>query len=330
MYKIQIELDSNYDIFIDRNLDVSEYISKVFDNKNIFIITDTVVSNLHIENLLDKLKNYNVKVITIKTGEEHKTISTYTYITTMLASYNITRDSLIIGFGGGVVGDVAAFVASTILRGVQYVSIPTTLLSQVDSSIGGKTGLNLNNKKNMVGTFYQPSLVLIDTCYLDTLSKEQFDNGLGEVIKCAMIKNKGILSLLRDNYDIKEIIYKCLLVKKYFVELDPFDKNERMILNFGHTFGHVIELEENINHGFAVIEGMIMAINYGIDLEITTSDCLDELLNVLNELNISVSKYDYKKYLNKLSSDKKNTEGTFNFILLESLGLPLIKKIQRT
>lgn len=329
MYKIDMELDSNYSIYVDRNLDVNTYIKQVFENKNIYIITDEKVNNLHITNLVDKLEGFNVRIIVIKSGEENKTLATYAYITTMLTTYNITRDSLIIGFGGGVVGDIASFVASTILRGVQYVAVPTTLLSQVDSSIGGKTALNLNKKKNVIGSFYQPSLVLIDTLYLDTLDKEEYNNGLGEVIKCGMIKNKGILSLLKENFDIKELIYKCLLVKKHYVELDPFDRKERMILNFGHTFGHVIELENNLKHGHAVIEGMIQSIKYGIDLEETGKDCLDELLYVLDRLDIKVNNFDYKQYLTKLNSDKKTTEDFYNFILLKDIGLPIIKKIQR-
>ncbi len=329
MYKIQVELDANYFIYIDRNLDISNYIKSVYENKNIYIITDEQVNYLHMENLLNKLVDFNVKTIVIKPGEENKTISTYTYVVSMLTSYNISRDSLIIGFGGGVVGDIASFVASTILRGVKYVSIPTTLLSQVDSSIGGKTGLNLNNKKNVIGTFYQPSLVLIDTVYLDTLSQGEYYNGIGEVIKCGMIKNKGILSLLRDNYDNKELIYKCLLVKKHFVELDPYDKKERMILNFGHTFGHVFELQNNKKHGYSVIDGMITIIKYGIDQGITNKNCLDELISVLNHLDIMYDDLDYNDYFHKLNNDKKNTENEFNFILLEELGNPLIKKIKR-
>lgn len=329
MFKIEIELDSKYNIYIDKNINITRQIKEVFNNKNIFIITDEVVASIHLENLLNQLIDFNVKVITIKSGEQNKNLQTYAYITTLLTSYNITRDSLIIGFGGGVVGDISSFVASTILRGIQYVCIPTTLLSQVDSSIGGKTGLNLNNKKNIIGTFHQPSLVLIDTCYLESLSKEEFDNGLCEVIKCSFIKNKVIMSLLSENFDIKEIIYKCLLVKKYYVELDPFDKNERMILNFGHTFGHVIELEKNIKHGFAVAQGMIMAIEYGIDLEITNKECLSELKALLSKLEIPFEDINYIDYLSKLNGDKKNMEGELNFILIENIGTPLIKKIKR-
>ncbi|MFI3251569.1 MAG: 3-dehydroquinate synthase family protein [bacterium] len=329
MYKVEMELQSKYNIYIDRNLDIKKYISEVFENKNIFIITDTNVKGLHIDNLLNQLKEYNVKVITIKPGEENKSIATYTYITTLLTSYNVSRDSLIIGFGGGVVGDIAAFAASTILRGVQYVSIPTTLLSQVDSSIGGKTGLNLSNVKNVIGTFFQPSLVLIDTLYLDTLNVDEFNSGLGEVIKCGMIKNKGILSLLKDNFDVKEIIYKCLLVKKHYVELDPYDRNERMLLNFGHTFGHVIELEYGLKHGLAVIDGMILALKYGIDNECTNPICLSELTELLNKLDIKYHDFDYKLFINQISTDKKNTENNFTFVLLTELGIPVIKKVQR-
>ncbi len=319
---------NNYDIFIKNNIidELETYINTIYKNKNIFIITDDIVSNLYIEKI--KLPNYNIKVITIKNGEKNKNLETYSYIINELLNSNITRDSLIIAFGGGVVGDIAGFVASTILRGVKYISIPTTLLSQVDSSIGGKTALNINNTKNMIGTFYEPSLVLIDPILLSTLTLEDYNNGLGEIIKTSLIHNKDIIPLLKDKSNIGEVIYLSLLSKKYYVEKDLYDTNERMILNFGHTFGHVIELEKNIKHGLAVIDGMIMSLKYGIDLEITNPYVLDELYNILKSLNINYSIIDYKKYLSKLNNDKKKLEGNINFIFLKDINKPIIKQIK--
>ncbi len=328
MKKININLSNSYDIIIDYNIDVKKYISNVYKNKNIFLITDDNIK-CHEENLLNKLTDYEVKVIRIKASEENKSLITYNEIINQLIKNNITRDSLIIGLGGGVLGDIASFVASTILRGVKYISIPTTLLSQVDSSIGGKTALNVDSKKNIIGTFYQPTLVLIDISYLSTLSKEEYNNGLGEVIKCGIIKDKEILSLLKENSDIEKIIYQCLLVKKYFVEKDQYDLNERMILNFGHTFGHVIELEKNIKHGFAVIEGMLLVLQYGIDLNITNNEVLEVLINLLNDLDISFNNYNYKDYINKINYDKKCFEDYINFILIKELNITIIKQIKR-
>ncbi len=329
MYKINVNVGADYDIIIDNNIDFDKYIKNVYKNNNVFLIVDSNVFNLYKKVIEEKFKNYNLITTIIEASEENKSLITYQEVVNKLIENNITRDSLIIGLGGGVVGDIASFIASTLLRGIKYISIPTTLLSQVDSSIGGKTGLNLNNKKNIIGTFYQPSLVLIDTLFLSTLSKEELNSGLGEVVKCGMIKDLQIISLLQDKMNLKEVIYKSLLVKKYYVEKDVYDLNERMILNFGHTFGHVIELENNLKHGIAVINGMILSIKYGIDLGVTNKNCLNTLYDVLNKLNINYENYDYKNYLNKLNYDKKNIEGYLNFIFIEEIEKPIIKKIER-
>lgn len=326
MKKITVNLENAYNIYIDNSIDINKCIKEIYDNKKIYLICDESL-NKHELDVVKQLEMFEVFVIRITSSEQTKTLTTFNYIITKLLELGITRDSLIISLGGGVVGDVVGFVASTILRGIKYVSIPTTLLSQVDSSIGGKTALNVDNKKNMIGTFYQPSLVLINTKYLDTLSKDELYNGLGEVIKCALIKDDTIIPLLKEKIDYKEIIYKSLLVKKYFVEKDPFDQNERMILNFGHTFGHAIELEKNIKHGYAVIEGMLQIINYGIDLGITNKELLSVLINILNELKIDFLNLNYKDYLTKLSNDKKRNEDGINFIFLEKINKVIIKKI---
>lgn len=328
MKNITVNLEENYNIYIDYKIDIKKYIQEIYSNKKIYLISDESLY-IHEQSLLKQLTDYEVKVIKIKSSEENKTLTTYEYIVKELLNYNITRDSLIISLGGGVVGDIAGFVSSTILRGIKYVSIPTTLLSQVDSSIGGKTALNINNKKNIIGTFYQPSLVLIDTSFLETLSNEEYDNGLGEIVKSGLIRDKEILSLLQGNFDINDIIYKCLLVKKYYVEKDQFDKADRMILNFGHTFGHVIELQENIKHGIAVLEGIFMALEYGIDLKITNENLLNDFTETLNKLKIKIKKYNYKEYLDKLNNDKKNNEDNISFIFLEEINKPIIKQIKR-
>ncbi|MFI3329552.1 MAG: 3-dehydroquinate synthase family protein [bacterium] len=329
MYNIKVELQNSYNIIIDKNINVTNYIKQLYNNKKVFLIVDSNVLNLYKDKIKKDFIGYETTIIDVYASEENKSLKTYETIISKLLENNISRDSLIVSIGGGVVGDIAAFVASTILRGVKYICIPTTLLSQVDSSIGGKTGLNFNNKKNIIGSFFQPSLVLIDTTYLNTLSQEDYNNGLGEIIKHAMIHDSEILSLLQDNLEIENIIYKSLLVKKYYVEKDEFDLNERMILNFGHTFGHVIELEKNIKHGLAVIQGMILSIKYGIDLNITNETCLLQLINVLDKLNIKYYDLDYKQYLNKLNFDKKNNENYLNFIFLKNITKPIIKQIER-
>lgn len=329
MLKLRIEIENSYDIVIDKNINLKQYISNIYKNKKLFIVIDEIVHDIYYDNLRGNLKEYDITTYILKSNEENKTLETYESIVSYFTNRNITRDSLIIAIGGGVVGDVTGFVASTILRGVKYISIPTTLLSAVDSSIGGKTALNLNNNKNIIGSFYQPSLVLIDTNFLSSLTKDEINNGLGEIIKYGFIHDNQIISLLKGKLDLEKIIFCCLNSKKYFVEKDLYDLNERMILNFGHTFGHVIELEENYKHGIAVIHGMIMIINYGISLGITNESVLSELFDILVHLEIDYKVFDYEKYFNKIKYDKKNNENNYNFIFIEDISKPIIKKIKR-
>ncbi len=329
MYKLDINVSSNYQIIIDDKINVEQYIKELYSNKNIFLIVDEVVYNLYKEKIKNDFINYKTFIVTVKALEQNKVLKTYDYIINELLEKNITRDSLLVGIGGGIIGDISAFIASTLLRGIKYISIPTTLLSQVDSSIGGKTGLNFNNVKNVIGTFYQPSLVLIDTSYLSTLSIDEYNNGLAEVIKCGLIYDKEIISLLKDKYDIINIIYKSLQAKKHYVEKDEYDLTDRMILNFGHTFGHIVELEKKIKHGFAVVEGMIMAIEFGIDSGDTDPSIKKELLRLLQLLNIEYQHLNYKDYLSKITTDKKNSEEYNTFILLKDINQPIIKKVKR-
>ena len=220
-------------------------------------------------------------------GEESKVLSTYAYVCEELIKKDIRRNNLLVALGGGVIGDLCGFVAATLYRGIPYVGIPTSLLSQMDSSIGGKTGIDFYNRKNIIGAFKQPSMVLIDPKVLNTLDIKEFNNGMGELIKHGAIGNKILLDLLFDKPMITEdIIYESLTVKKRVVELDEFDLKERMTLNFGHTFGHAIELKYGYKHGEAVAIGMLMAIEMGIDLGITDKSCYDIIYNIIFNLTI--------------------------------------------
>ena len=323
--------EENYNIIINNEFfDMAKYIKEVYQNEKVFIITDENVKKYQLERVVDNLnKEFKVEVITIKAGEEYKSIDTYQYVTKELINKNIRRNELIIALGGGVIGDLSAFVASTIYRGVNFINIPTTLLSMVDSSIGGKTGIDYEGAKNVLGTFYQPKLVLICLDFLKTLPNEEFISGMGELIKHGMIGNKELLFDLKNDSKITEdIIYKSLSVKKKVVELDPFDQKERMFLNFGHTFGHVIELKYNYKHGVAVAIGMLMALKLGIDLNISKYSDYDLLNDLLVKYNFQVNSYDYHVYLKNIKSDKKNLAGIINFILLEEIEKPILYKIK--
>lgn len=321
-------INDKYEIIIEKGLlsNISNEIKKVYSKSKVYIITDDVVAALYLKKIKEELsKDFQVFDVIVKNGEESKNINTYANIISKLLDKNIRRNELLVALGGGVVGDITGFVAATLFRGLPYVSIPTSLLSQMDSSIGGKTGIDFNERKNILGCFKQPLLVLIDPNTLNTLPKEEFNNGMAELIKHAIIGNKSLFEKLKSRPIIdEEIIYESLCVKKRYVTLDPYDLNERMILNFGHTLGHAIELALNLKHGYAVSLGMLMAIQMGINLQLTDRSCYAEIMNVLELYGLPVDNIDYKKYLNEVIKDKKNIAGSINFIFIKNIGEPVI------
>ena len=332
MRELGIKLKNNsYRIIVENGLinNLSFYISNVYTNKRIFILTDDVVGKLYLDKAINSLKDkYDVSYVIIPHGEESKSLNMYAYVCEELLKKDIRRNELLIALGGGVIGDLCGFVASSLYRGIPYVGIPTSLLSQMDSSIGGKTGIDFYNRKNILGAFKQPSMVLIDPNTLKTLDKREFNNGMGELIKHGAIGNRRLLELLKDKPEINEdIIVESLSVKKSVVEIDEFDLKERMLLNFGHTFGHAIELKYGYKHGEAVALGMLMAINMGVDLGVTPKYCYEEILNILKLYELPTKEYNYKEYLKDVFYDKKNIAGTINFIFLKDLGSAIIYKM---
>lgn len=267
----------------------------------------------------------------IESGEASKSIQTLEFIYNKLAYEGITRTDLILAFGGGVVGDIAGFAASTYLRGISYIQAPTSLLAQVDSSIGGKTAINLSYGKNLVGCFYHPKLVLIDTNVLNTLAEEDIKAGMAEVIKYACIEDEDFfeflnnvkLSSLSSHYE--DIVYKCCSIKKKYVEADERDKGIRMKLNFGHTIGHAIEKYfdyNHYNHGQAVAIGM-----YNICLEseesgYTKHGTSERIKNILIKYGLEYKLPDMNmEELEKIiQSDKKNMFDKLNLIYLKRIG----------
>ena len=292
-------------------------------------MTDENVSKYYLEKVLSSLEvKYTVDYLIIAPGEESKSILCYQDVCEKLIDKGIKRNHLLLALGGGVIGDLCGFIAATLYRGIPYIGVPTSLLSQMDSSIGGKTGIDFAGRKNILGAFKQPLMVLIDPQVLNTLNEREFNNGMGELIKHGAIGNFKLLTMLNNKLSIDEdIIYESLSVKKKVVEIDEFDLKERMTLNFGHTFGHVIEMKYGYKHGEAVGIGMLMAIKLGIDLNITPVECYDYILNVLKIYNLPFVEYNYKDYLEDIFYDKKNIAGTINFILLNKLGDCVIYKL---
>ena len=333
MRQLKIALkDNSYDIFIENGIisKANEYIKEVYKNKKVYIITDSNVEKLYLNQVIEVLKNdFIVDYVVIPAGEESKCLNVYASVIDSLLEKNIRRNELLIALGGGVIGDLVGFISATLYRGLPYVSIPTSLLSQMDSSIGGKTGIDFYDRKNIIGCFKQPSLVLIDPLTHKTLDKREFNNGMGELIKHAIIGNDHLFNLLLNQSIIDEnIIYESLSVKKRVVELDPFDQGERMLLNFGHTFGHAIELKMNLKHGEAVAVGMLMAIKFGVDLGLTDSDIYSKVKQVLDLYDLPSYEVEYKEYLKETLYDKKNLAGIVNFILVDKIGHAFIHKIK--
>jgi len=258
-----------------------------------------------------------------------------------LLDFEITRSDLILTFGGGVVGDLGGFAASTLLRGIKFVQIPTSLLAQIDSSVGGKVAINLEKGKNLVGSFYHPKAVYIDPNLLETLDKRFFYDGMAEVIKYGCIRDKELFEKLLE-YDtkdelmnnIEEIIYSCLSIKKEIVERDEKDTAERMLLNFGHTFGHVIEKYfnyEKYTHGEAVAMGMYHITKKSEDMGLTEKGTSELIERILSKYNLQHNMVDMNKdkMIEIIGLDKKNEESSINMIFLKKIGHSFIKKINK-
>lgn len=272
MKKITVNANTSYDIIIGSGLleKSGELISNVLKSKKCAVVTDSTVDALYGEKTVKSLEKsgFTVSKFTVPAGEVSKSHEQLIALYGFLCENDITRTDFLVALGGGVVGDLTGFCAATYLRGVDYVQIPTTLLAQVDSSVGGKTAVNIEAGKNLVGAFKQPALVITDANALSTLSDETFADGMGEVVKYGMIRSESLFEKLcggcsKDSPDIEleEIIAECVSIKRDVVQNDEFDTGERMVLNFGHTFGHAIEKSAGygkIAHGKAVAIGMYL------------------------------------------------------------------------
>lgn len=344
--------ECSYNIYIakDSFVTIGKELRKIFPhNKKVFVITDENVANLYGELLLEKLveQDFVAEKFVIAPGEKSKSLMTLPAIYESLANFKLTRSDLIIALGGGVVGDLAGFVAATFLRGVPYVQIPTSLLAQIDSSIGGKVAVDLPAGKNLVGSFYHPSAVFIDPNMLKTLPKKYFSDGMGEVIKYGCIKDEQLFDQLHalpsaDNIwqFLDEIIYNCCDIKRQVVENDEKDTGERMILNFGHTIGHALEQFYDYgrySHGEAVAIGMYTITVKSELIGLTKQGTAQKLKTLLEKfaLPITWASVDdhWEETLNKTQPAQavlpqiSIIEGTSLKEVLQSLHIPLIPDI---
>ena len=293
---------------------------------------------------MKKLKqNPNNNIIFISGSEKIKNFKYYLKISEKLISLNIDRKSRLIAIGGGTIGDLTGFIASTIMRGINFILIPTTLLSQVDSSIGGKNGINSSYGKNLIGTFYQPDQVIIDPKILSSLPIKEIKCGYAEIVKHALIYDRKFFYWLDDNWNeifklnlkkLEEAIHRSILIKSFFVKNDfkeyLINKKSRAMLNFGHSFGHALETlyKYKINHGEAISVGMIIESKLSNTLGFLSDNDLNQIINHFSKcgLKIKDNKINNKLIFENLSKDKKNSNNKINIILLKKIGNSFFKR----
>lgn len=338
MKKVTVTLQKSYDIIIGSGLldSAGGYLRALTDSPRIAVISDETVAELYLARLEASLRGQGFTEIftcAFPPGEHSKTLATAGRLYEFLAESGIVRGDLIVALGGGVVGDAAGFAASTYLRGTRFVQLPTTLLAQVDSSVGGKTAVDLPCGKNLVGTFWQPSLVLCDTALLSTLSGEVFADGAAEVIKYGAIRDKKLFGMISSpDYAVhlEEIICRCIEIKRDIVQADEFDTGERMLLNFGHTLGHAIERESGyeIPHGRAVAIGMAMITRAAAAAGITPTGVTAELERACAIFGLPTAvDMPTEALINHCRNDKKRDNLHLNMILLEEIGAARIYRM---
>ena len=325
---LENQTEIQYDVVIDA-------LPKLNYKRKVAIVTNSTVAPLHLEHVLECITASEIHVVTIPDGEEYKNLETVESILDELFTHKLDRKSLLIALGGGVIGDMTGFTASLYQRGIGFVQIPTTLLAQVDASVGGKTGVNNKYGKNLVGAFYQPEAVYIDTNFLKTLPKREFSAGISEVIKMAVMFDKEYFDFLveadfSDKSILEKVIQRSVELKAEVVNLDEKESGIRAVLNYGHTFGHVIENETDYKtylHGEAVSIGIVMANRVAVALNLMTEDEAEIISRFLSKhkLPIDYQIKDVDAFYNKFFLDKKSANNKIKFILPQGIGGHLLK-----
>ena len=322
MKKITVK---GYDILFNAEYDALCDFVKERGFSKIVIVTDENVDPLYGTGAVAALSDVCVKKIVLPAGEHTKSLSMLEYLYNEFIEFGLTRKDVIIALGGGVIGDLTGFAAATFLRGIPYIQIPTSLLAQVDSSVGGKVAIDLPHGKNLVGSFYQPQLVLINTDFLKTLPPRVFSDGMAEVIKYGAIADRELFETLSGgDFDVSDIVQRCCAIKSSVVERDEFDTGERIILNFGHTIGHALEQYYNYErymHGEAVAIGMYQIALASELLDLTEKGTAAAIENILKTFNLP-SELDIPrdKLLEGILKDKKTEASHINLVLLNGIG----------
>jgi len=335
----------SYPIFIGSGILglLGEKLKACSDSRTVALISNPTVAWYYKESIVKSLNDagFDVVYIEIPDGEEYKILEWAAKIYDRLVDERMDRRSSLIALGGGVIGDITGFVAATYLRGVPFVQVPTTLLAQVDSSVGGKTGVNHPKGKNLIGAFYQPLFVLIDVKTLATLEKRELKSGLAEVVKYGIIKNKDLFKYLEDNAKkileldedaLTHIIKESCCIKADVVASDEKEEGLRAILNFGHTFGHAVESVTNYKeyrHGEAVSIGMLFALNLSSKMGLCAEECIDRLENLLNKIGLPtyIKGFSKSSIMSAMKVDKKVVGGNIRFILARDIGSVFLENV---
>lgn len=328
---IKINSSKEYNIYINKNA-IYKFVNLMEKSEiqgRLFIITDENIYRIYGSKIFKYFYKFEYTLHIIKPSEKSKSIEESKKIYRRLIENNFGRDTIIIALGGGVVGDLAGFIGSTYMRGIKFIQIPTTLLSQVDSSVGGKVAVNFDGYKNIIGSFYHPNFVISDIAFLNSLELEEYLSGLGEVIKYGLIKdysfltfiNENIKSILeRDESYIYQIVVKSISIKKEIVELDEKEMGLRMILNFGHTIGHGIECLYDFSkykHGIAILIGMYYESKIAYNRKLIKKDYMKEIFMTIKNI-ISIPEFtdeEIVEIIRKVKKDKKNRNGKLNLPL---------------
>jgi len=338
---------NNYSIIIGKNLCSKIYkiiLKERIYSQKILLVYDSKVPAQMIKSIISRFNKDLIEKKKIVFNEKSKNLKTVSSIVKILEKNNFSRNDSLISVGGGICGDVCGFASSIFKRGLNFINVPTTLLSQVDSAIGGKTGINSLSGKNMIGSFYQPSLVISDIDFLKSLPKREMICGYAEILKHSLIKDKiffkflkkNFIKILNNNHKVLEkTIYKSCLIKKEIVEKDEKEKNIRKVLNLGHTFAHAYEAtvgyNKGLNHGEAVLLGIMSAVEFSRKKNILKKKDFEQITEHLKKLNYdSLNKYfkikDISKIIFYMKQDKKNNDNKINLILLKSIGSPILNK----
>ncbi|MCK9506547.1 MAG: 3-dehydroquinate synthase [Porticoccaceae bacterium] len=329
-YKVQIEAGIRHRI--------GEILSARGWHGKIALLSDDLVLALHGKAVKDSLSNSGFKVVeyAFPNGEKSKNMQTVSSILEFMAASQLTRSDLVVALGGGVVGDIAGFCAAIYLRGISFVQMPTTLLAAIDSSVGGKTGVDLSAGKNLAGAFWQPEVVFCDKEMIDTLPLEIFNEGVAEAIKYAVIADKELFDLLsagRLQEELERVIARCVQIKSDVVSEDEFDRGRRQLLNFGHTIGHAIEKCANftLSHGHAVAAGMVMIADIAWRNGWSVENCAPPIRQALEIFHLPTSSpYEFKSLTAAMLSDKKRQGETISIVVPQQIGKASLKKLAIT